>query len=289
MGSQGYASLLGISASNPVDAQFEFITDSLQKLGAILETGGIRGTRSHPVERTRTGNYQVRGQLVLEPSPEELALLLPWILGAAASGTTYALAETVPERYITIDRIAKVFTYAGVKVDRATFSAREGEILRLSLDLVGKTETVANAGTFPALTIGATAPFIFTDGAFTMQASARSVKDVEIVIDNRLEVQFNNSTTASFIDATDRMVSVNVSTPYTSSETDLYAQALAGAAGSFVFTNGGYSLTFAFAKLQVADQSPVVAGKQEIPLRMAMVARKSATTNELIVTLDSTP
>ena len=77
-------------------------------------------------------------------------------------------------------------------------------------------------------------------------------------------------------------------TPFTSDEVDLYNQALAGAAASLVFTNGGYSTTFSFAALQFPDRSPVVPGKTEIPLELHGTARKSGSTSELVVTHDST-
>lgn len=287
--SQGFAAQLGISANNPTDAAFEFLSESLKKQGTIVDPGGIRGIRGHTSERTRAGNYTVGGAIEMMPSPEELAALLPWILGANASGTTYALAETVPERYVQIDRVAKVFTYDGVKVNRATFSGSEGTPLKLSLDLVGKTETVGNAGTFPSLTLGLTQPFMFAEGVFTIQSSARAVKEFSVTVDNALNVAFNNSVTASRITAGDRMVTTSFLTPYTSSETALYGQALAGGAATIVIAFANYSLTFTFGTLQFPDESPTVAGKGEIPLRMNGTARRLSTTAELSVTLDSTP
>lgn len=289
MASMGALSKLGISASNPVDAQFEFLSENIRKTGNIVDTGGIRGTRSHPSERTRAGNYTIGGTLSMEPGPEELALLLPWVLGAAASGTTFALAETVPSRYITIDRIAKVMTYAGCYVNRATFRASEGTPLRLDIDVVGQTETVGDAATFPSLSLQTSAPFIFTDGVFSLQSGNRSVKELTVVIDNALAVAFNNSASASTIDASDRSVTTTLSTPYTSSETALYGQALAGAAATYTFTNGAYSLLFTFATLQFPDRSPVVQNKGEVVLQLEGTARTLSTTKELVITLDSTP
>lgn len=287
--SQGAFAQLGIHANNPTEAGFEFITESLKKQGSIRDPNGIRGRRGHQSERTRTGSYTVSGSIEMYPSPEELAALLPWIMGAAAVSTTFALAETVPARYVQIDRVAKVFTYAGVYVNKATFSASEGTQLKLSLDLIGQTETVGNAGSFPSLTLGTTPPFNFEDLVFTCQSSARSTKDMVIVVDNALNVANNNSLTASRITAGDRMVTASIATPYTSSETALYGQALAGAAATVVYSFNNYSISFNFATLQFPDESPNVAGKSEIPLRMNGVARRVTTTQELEIVLDSTP
>ena len=56
---------------------------------------------------------------------------------------------------------------------------------------------------------------------------------------------------------------------------------LAGAAGSLAFANG--STAFNFGTLQVPAESPATGGKQEILLRLNMVARKTGSTLELSV------
>jgi hypothetical protein len=285
----GYQGKLGISASNPVDAAFEFTSESLRKTGANIEHDGIAGTRSHRSERIRANNYTVGGQIAMQPCPEELAALLPCILGAVASGTTFALAETIPERYITIDRGTKVFTYDGCKVARATFSASEGSPLTLELDIVGKTETVANSGTFPAITVTNAPPFMFYDGVSSIASTAYAFKSFRLTIDNNLMVAYNNSQSASHIVAADRMVSLEVTTPYSSDETALLDAAVAGLATTFTFTNGGYSCAFALAKWQFPTLTPTINSKTgETVLQLSGAARMLSTTRELIVTLDST-
>lgn len=286
----GFLGQLGISASNPVDAAFEFTSESLKKTGANIEHEGIAGTRSHRSERIRANNYNVGGSISMTPCPEELAALFPWILGANASGTTYAVAETVPERYVTLDRGAKVFTYDGVKVNRATFTASEGTPLTLELDLVGKTETIGNSGTFPSLTITKTAPFMFYDAVASLASASEAFKSFRLTIDNNLLTTFNNSQSASNIVAGDRKVTCELTTPYTSDETSLYGQAVAGIAADITFTNGAYSCLFSMVKLQVPDNGPTVTTKNgEVVLSISGVARMSSTTRELVVTLDSTP
>jgi hypothetical protein len=165
----------------------------------------------------------------------------------------------------------------------------------MALDVVGQSESVDNAGTFPSLTAGVTQPYIFHDLVMTLQSSARKLASFELVIDNGLVTdRFLNSTTITQLPEGDRTIGLNVVLPYsagtgTSGNTDLYAQALAGAAGTLVFTNAGYSTTFSFGTLQVPDNSPSSSSKGEIPLNLEMVARKTSTTLELEVTHDSTP
>jgi hypothetical protein len=283
---------MGWGSSNPVDTAIEFNSESIRKSATILETGGIRGTRSHPKERTRSGTYTVGGSMSCNPGPTELAFLLPYILGANASGTTFALAETLPSAYITVDRVAKVFTYAGMKVNRGTFRCSQGQLLQLDLDLMGKTETVANAGTFPSLTLGTEAPYVFHDAVITIASTAYPVSDLDITIDNRLEGnRFQNSQTRTELPTMDRTVTVTVNTEFTSSTTALYdaANNYTGLSCTVVFTNGNYSITFTLPALQVPAQSPVVGGRNEIMMPLQFTARKSGSTAELTVTNDSTP
>src|SRR5262245_2113866 len=71
-----------------VNEPFVFVNESIVKRGRIVERTGLRGTRSHAADDTRLGPYSVSGQLVLEPTPEDLAIWLPRILGGAPSGTS---------------------------------------------------------------------------------------------------------------------------------------------------------------------------------------------------------
>jgi hypothetical protein len=287
--SQGFASSLGIDSANPVAKGFEFDSASLTKNATIIDSSGLRGSRSHRSERTRAGNYTIQGTIELTPSPEDLALLLPWVLGAAASGTTYALADSLVDRYVTIDKVAKVYTYAGVQVNKATFHGAEGQAMKLTLDLVGKSESEANAGSFPGVTYSNTAPFMFSDSVLSLVGAARDVKQWTVTIDNSLDTAFYNSVTATRITPRDRVVSFDCTNPFTATETDLYNQAVAGSAATLTLTNGGYSLSFAFAALQVPARGPSINGRQEIPLVLSGIARMSGGTKELVVTLDSTP
>ncbi len=279
-----------------VDQGFAFVSESITKRGRIVERMGLRGTRSHQADDTRVGPYSVGGQLVLEPTPEDLAIWLPRILGADASGTTYNLAETLPSFTLSIDRVAKVFTYAGCKVNRATLQGAQGGLLRLTLDVVAQSESVAAAGSFPSLSLGATQPYIFSDLALTLVSTAREVKQFDLIIDNSLMTdRFMNSLVIVNAPEGDRTITLRTVYAWAADNTDLYAQALAGAAGSLQLTNAlggtpptGYQTTFSFATLQVPDRSPNVPGRQELFLNLEMLARRVGSTPELSVVHDST-
>lgn len=268
---------------------YEFLSENLILQEEHIDNDGIRGTRSHQSERVRGGLKRVQGTIRINPSPADLDLWFPRILGAAESTDSFALAETLPAFGVIVDRVAETFEYEDCYVNRATFRSSEGGLLELELDIIGADEVVGtNAPSVAISTASNNVPYTHTDLVLTLAASARDVKNLEITIDNQLEQSFNNSRTATGITPRNRIVSVRCTNPFTSDETALYAQAVAGAAGTAVYTNGGMSTTFTFGRLQVPARSPSVTGKNEIPLVLDMVARMVTTTRELVVTHDST-
>jgi hypothetical protein len=239
----------------------------------------------------------------MQPGYTELTFLLQWILGGTPTGTTpktYPLGDSLQSRYVTIDRSdganGKVFTYTGVYVDKATFRAQQGELLELTLDLVGTDETIANAGTFPNLTLSTDYPFYFADLTLTANGSTWTTKDIEIVINNHLDKErFFNSLTRTAILPQDREVTITFN-PSFGEAAALYNTGVGGIAVDATFAAGGagggaagVSLDFSFPKVVFPRVSPDVAGKTEEMLPMRGVAKKSGSNLELSVLLDSTP
>lgn len=288
--SLGYQGQLGISASNPVDARFDFHRESVACNEEFFDTSGLRGTRSHLITRVRQSIRRIGGQIEVQPTAGEMALLIPWIMGAAASGTTYALAETLLSRYVTIDRGAKVFTYDGCKVDRARFyCSGPGQPLGISIDVVGIDETIGNSGTFPSLTLDTTAPFMWHDCVLSVAGSNYSSQSFECVIDNHLDKdRFFNSQTITAINPLDRTVSTNFLLPY-GDATAAYATGAGGVAVTATFTNGNVSILFSFVKVAFPRKPITIPGRREIFLPLQGIAYASASTESLIITLDSTP
>jgi hypothetical protein len=298
----GYQSQLGFKIETTygtavtVDRKLVFVNESLKKTGVIVEREGLRGFLDEIAEDTRTGPYTVAGQIILEPNPEDLAALLPWLLAPGwVSGTQFDLADTQKSATIVIDRVAKVFTYAGCLVNRVTFSGAPGGMIRVVIDIIGQSEAVGNAGTFPSLTAGVTQPYMFNDLVLTLLTSVvKKCRSFELSVDFGLQPRLMNDTTIDSAPKSQQRITLNVELPYaagtgTSGNTDLYEQALAGAPGSLVLANAGYSTTFAFATLQVPAESPTAQGRTEIPLTLNMVAKRLSTTRPMVITHDSTP
>lgn len=291
--SQAYQQQIALASTGTAIGSFSAGYDvelcDLHKEGEHLESDGLRGTRSRISERVRAGISRVVGQIALKPSPLELDILFPWILGAAESTDTFALADTLPGKAVAIDRGAKRYVYDGVYVDRATFNIRPGSLVELILDLIGDTETETGTS-MPSLTFQTDAAYTIGDAVFTFVSAARDTFEGQIVIENFLDPQFINSTTVGNITPRDRRITVRTKHPFSSDETSLYGQAVGGSAGTIVLTNGGVSTTFTFGRLQVPDNTARARGagrSGEITTELEMVARMVSTTKELVVTHDS--
>lgn len=269
---------------------FEFISESLRKSTEILGTNGIRGTRSHHVSRTRQGLNRVGGSIRMNVSPADLEIWLPRIMGSASVGV---LAETLPAFGVMIDRVAKVFTYSDCYVSRAAFTGSAGGLIEMALDIVGRSESVGNAGTFPVLTLGITAdddPYVFHDGTVSLAGGSEEVFDWELVVDNAMEARFVNAQNATAVNSNDRIVTFGCTVPYTTDEVALYDANTDGAIALVTLTNGNVSTAFSMAGWQPAPESPVVDQRNgEIRLRLSGQCRMSGTTRELVVTNDAIP
>lgn len=295
LGSQGAQSALYVepgAAAHTFDSsseRYEILSESLVKRGTIIDTNGIRGTRSHASARTRAGIYEVGGTIVMPVSPLMLDLWLPRILGANESTDTFALAETLQPFGVLVNRVGGLFEYTDCYVGRATFRGQQGSGITLELDIRGATEVTGTAAPSVALSHASNnAPYQFYEAVFNLFGGARVTTEWELVIDNMLDVRFANSQSATNIQPSDRIITQRTRHPFTSTEMSaLYGLAAAGATGSTVITMGGMSTTFTFAILQSPDNSPSIQGKTEIPLAIECVARETSGTKELVVTHDS--
>lgn len=275
---------LWLSSDNISYTQFEFLEGSSLGLSEqFLDTNGIRGTRSHASERVRRGLRQTGGSLLFNPTPAELDILLPWILGGTKSGNTIPLAESLTALYARTGRDGTFHLYDGLKVSSASFSASEGGLLQVAVQVVGIDEASSSA---PAGSITDAAPYIFYDAAATVGGSSYSFRSCGVSIDNGLETRYNNSVTPSSIHAADRQVTTQLGMPYGDASA-LYGSALAGVAVVLTFTNGGVSLSFSMAAVQSPRQPLELGGRRARTLNWSGVARKSGSTAELVVTNDS--
>lgn len=287
---------LGIGATSTVDKRLNYRDETFVGETEAIDGNGIRGTRDSSVELFRNGNIHVNGPLNLIPTTLELSYILEWIMGGSPSGSgtvTYPLGESAETRFVVIDRIIQVFTYAGVAVDRAEFRASEGGLLTVALGLVGQTEIAGNAGTFPAISLDvSTQPLIFTDTTLSINSTTVKAKDFRITIDNMIDKErFLNQTTLSAVNALDRRVGFECTIPY-GDYSAIYTALTGGSPGLAVtvtLTNAGASLVFTMPAVSLPKRTPGTPGRRELMLGLSGRALKLATTPSLSTVLTVGP
>ena len=277
---------------------FEVESFTVKKRGVILDSSGIRGTRSIVADRVRNGGYLVEGDLVVHPSPALLDILLPYIMGANESTDSFTLGETLDSHEFALlaDYGPKRVLYDDCKVNKATFKSSEGGHLELTLSIMGKTATTS-ATAFPSISIPTDAhdlPYLHADLALSIAGvGSRIVTEFELAIDHALRARFANSLTATWLLETDRIITSRGVFPFTSSPdaTDLYEMAVAGVAMAATYTNAdssGLSLIFTAGSFHVPAEGPSLNSRNdETTLELNGQLRKSDSTMELVITSDS--
>lgn len=270
--------------------RFELVSSTVAKRGEVLDSAGLLGTRTRRENRTRAGLVRVEGQLVFDVSARMLDFFLPFILGAAESTDTFNVADSLAGFDMLHDPFgsgANATKFAELYVNRATLRFGAG-IIRLTLDVIGKTATAGQTYTSAALgnITNADSPFVFYDTAsgFTIQSGVIEIEEGELVIDNLLDVRFRNSQTATSIRATDRVVSLVTNIPLTSSTWTTYFGDKAAVDATIVLTNGTMSSTITLFNLKNPDEGPG-ATKAEVPLILRSAARGDATDPDIRVTV----
>jgi hypothetical protein len=217
---------------------------------------------------------------------------LPHILGTAESTDTFNVADTL----IAFDMLhdpygtgSEATKFTELFVNRASLRFAAG-LLRLTLDVVGKTETLDQ--TFTANALGSTAtvdaPYVFydTSAGWTIQgASSLEIEEGELIIDNVLDVKFRNSRTATSIRAADSIITLVSHTPLTASQWNTFYSDKAAADATIAITNGTVATTFTLFNLKLVDSGPGMGGKDEVPLILTGNARSDASDPNIRVTV----
>ena len=287
---------LGIGSTSTVDKRIRYKDEDLVARLGLIDGNEINGVLDRNIELMRDGEIRVGGPVNLIPNAVELTYLLQYIMGGTPTGTpavSYPLtqANTLPSFFTTIDRVIKVFTYAGCKIDKATFRATQGGPLELSLDIVGISASEAAAGSFPAITLDLTnGPFVFRDLTMTVAGTTVKAKEFTLTIDNMLNKdRFFNSQTLQSIDQEDRKITFATSLPYGDHQALKAGFTSAGTAVVATFTNGGAVLIFNMVKVAIPYTDPGTPGKSELMLSAVGDAMASGSTAALVTSLNPGP
>jgi hypothetical protein len=260
--------------------------ESLTESQIIDHTQGTTGSTERISERSRLGQKRCSGSIRIPCSRLALDTFLPLILGSAENANVFGLADTLPTFVMMVDRGEDVYTYANCVVARAVFSGASGGLLYLDLDIEATTET--DGGTLPAVATPTESPWRLEDGVFTAVAATRLFSEFALTIENKLDTErFENTLTRLYIPLVDRNIMLATNHPWSTANTDLIKQGLAGSAASLVFTNtevGTDILTFAMATVQYPTKTPGTAKGQMTRLPLEGIVGKMGSTASLVVT-----
>lgn len=277
------------------DPMFEFYSEDIKRTRVIGAPNVIRGTRSYYASRARIAPYRYQGIIRLPVNPGDLVYLLPWMLGADASGTTFGLAESLQAFAMLFDRVTEKYEYQDCVINRAVLYGEAGrgdepDFLVLALDVMAKAR--ATGDSFPASALAHTAqyaPYVHQDTTFTLHSSTREVKKFWLSVNNFVQARYVNSLSPTALCPADRQVNLRVVVPYDSGNSNLVDTSLAGAAGTLTIANGTVSTSVAFTNLKASFEDPTIRGLTEIDLTLDYQSYHNGTDAEIIITNDSTP
>lgn len=250
---------------------------------------GIRGVLDHPSERVAPGRLFPAYDVYMDPSATDLSTLLALMAFTESPTNTFTIGDAYSTFTSVIDYAGtKVHTYTGCVFGALVFQSQRGGVLSMMAKVYA---TGFSEGTDFGSPTAMTADYVwgFQDGALTLQASARQFDRFKLLIDPHMEVQWNNSATPTQICPTDRDIILQTSTPYDSTNKDLFTTPLGsadGAAASLVFTRGSNVLTFSLGNLKAAPaRVPSILNKGQVRLPVSLKAYTTGNTAALGVTL----
>lgn len=190
----------------------------------------ICGDIDMPQFRVRKGRKIVRGTIYLDPTPAQLAVIVPWLGLTNTSGTIYAMGATdvLTEKNVKIDLGGAQHDWSNCVVLAYAFrGSKGGRPVSLQLDIEGEDETEAGSS-FTDAPLAVKKIYSFTDIATRQIDNAagtltsRPIDRVLIQVDNRVVSEWNSSVTRTGAKIGDRQGVFATSVPYTTTHKDLY-------------------------------------------------------------------
>lgn len=299
-----------LSGGNPVQPgevtkRLNFSSFSKGIMQGKADSNQSRGELSRRINRVRTSRISAAPQLEIQPTALELVSLLDLAMGAAPSGTTYALGNGTRRAQFKYDDGTNVWSFLETAMARLSLRSSDSDpTLHASCALLAKncvddsTWPVALASTAVDET---TQPFIHQDtasGSAPPQTSAVSLAgtpiwtpNIEIDIDNGiLPDRFFNSLYLTEFVKPDRHITLRLSYPYGEYPT-LYTSAAAdaGIAVTVTYTNGNTSLLFTFANVQFPKEPVPIPMRGEVMHQLSGTCYRTSAAEALVITFDSTP
>lgn len=285
---QGAASQIALNGQS-----FPFINMRSLVVQELMDgsTDAITGNLQSYDERWDLGIMRIGHRITLEPTPEELDVLLP-LMGLTQSPTdTFTLGQSLTSFPFIVDYVTKVHTFTNCVIGRWRLQgARGSSPIRLLLDLIGKTRpTEGNAGSFSATGRKTDAPIPFSRGTMTLNSVERQFNQFVLACDFNVAQQYNNSFLPTDLCPSNIQAYLATSVPYDSTNSSLVKVPVVDAdvssfAGALAFTRGTMSSSWAMTALRPVQRMPDILGKVEIRAPLYYRINRNANTAAIVVT-----
>ena len=296
----------------------DFVTFNPGKTAKILSDGSdktIRGTLDHYESDTDEGLQFVGFTVSMYMTQQKMAILLP-LMGLEAAGTTYTLKDPLPATgatspyNIVFDSYGtRSYTYTDCHCGSWSVQGQKGaNPIMIQLTFVAKSVTSAalpNSGVAPMRTtvVAANIMYGFTRGVMTIEGAERKFNQFQLNMDYGLNVEFNNSATATNVCPTDHSLTIDTSVLFSACGDSTQAllekpmgissgQAAGsltdGAAFSIEFertTSAGavYTTSFTVANVKLVARPPSITRKDFIRLPIRGIGYRTGATRLLVV------
>ena len=269
----------------------EFVSCDITEQKDLVADDGLRGTRTRQMERLALGQTHIGGSIVMQPTPADMTLVLPFLLN---SGNADLLTDIMQDVTVIVDTFTQASTYVG-RFTRGTLSGSPGQPLNLKLDFVGKSASFAGGGTLSTAPDTSNRKYMFADSgsstALTINSTAYSISKFELVVDNKIVPTYMNGQLPTDLEPTDRICTLSIETRY-AVEQALLTLAQAGPvigsplAGSIGFTNGTNSMGFTWAAMAAHSRTvSIPGGHQNLRLPLTYDLLGVSATKEMTTTL----
>lgn len=268
----------------------EFVSCDIKEKKQIVEDDGLRGSRTRQLERVAMGQTHIGGSITMQPTPADIALILPFVFNSASPAVT--LTDIMQDVTVVMDTFTELSTYVG-RFSKMTLSGSPGKKIDLKLDFVGKSATFAGGGSLSTAPDVTNRPYMFSDAgatAMTINSVAYSIDKFELVVDNKITPTYMSGLLPTDLEPSDRVCTLGIQTRYTTEQT-LLTLAQAGPviasplAGSLGFTNGTNSISFLWAAMLAQSETVAIQGRQNLRLPLNYNLYGVSTTKEMITTL----
>lgn len=294
-----YASKIQLTNAASATQIFEFVNCSVTATQDLLvDDEGNRGYRSMQLERTVLGQMHVAGQIKLQPTPLEMAYLIPLVMGTAntsssSSSQIDSLTDGLQDVTLVMDLQTKGNTFIG-RFAKMSIGANPGQKMDVTIDFVGYgaafSTMVGNGGSISGVGDITNRPYFVSDSGsgITIAGTAYPFDQFELEIDNKVSPTFMQGIFATDLQPIGREVVLNARFKYTSVEAPLLATAFGGpvigspVVGSIAFTNGSNAMAITLPAV-IAEPKTVTQTEKKLRLPLRYRCLRTGTTPEISI------